>query len=160
MRRIAIALLLSVYAVAVQAESADFVRVHKADRKMILYSKSKVLREYRIALGRNPVGHKQQEGDKRTPEGAYVLDYRNPRSAFRKSIHISYPNKQDRDAARRRGVAPGGMIMIHGAPNAYAGPEGGVLRSDWTDGCIALMNREMDEVWRLVPDGTPIEIEP
>lgn len=160
MRRIAFALLLSICAFAAHAESADLVRVKKAERKMLLYSHDKILREYRIVLGRNPTGHKQQEGDKRTPEGRYVLDYRNPHSSFHKSLHISYPNKQDRESAKKRGVAPGGMIMIHGAPNGFIGPESAVLLTDWTDGCIALTNRDMDEVWRLVPDGTPIEIQP
>ena len=142
------------------AETADLVRVLKGERKMTLLQNGKTIREYRIALGRNPIGHKQQEGDKRTPEGTYKLDYKNPGSSFYKSIHITYPNRADKESARRRGVSPGGMIMIHGQPNGYAAAEAITQKTDWTDGCIAMRNRDMDEVWQLVPVGTTIEILP
>lgn len=120
------------------------------------------IRSYRISLGENPVGHKQQEGDERTPEGDYLLDWRNPNSSFYKSIHVSYPNAQDRARAKQRGVDPGGMIMIHGRPNWLTSAV--VAReydgADWTDGCIAVTNEEMEEIWQLVADGTPIRILP
>lgn len=120
------------------------------------------VRSYRISLGENPVGHKQREGDERTPEGDYLLDWRNPNSSFYKSIHISYPNAQDRARALGRGLNPGGMIMIHGRPNWLTSPV--VAReydgADWTDGCIAVTNEEMEEIWQLVADGTPIRILP
>ena len=140
----------------------DSVVVHKAQRRMKLMKDGQVYREYRIALGDQPVGHKMQEGDERTPEGDYTLDWRNPRSNYYKSIHVSYPNHRDRAFARAMNINPGGMIMIHGRPNWLTSAK--VAREydgrDWTDGCIAVTNEEMDEVWRLVRDGTPIRILP
>jgi murein L,D-transpeptidase YafK len=142
------------------AEKVDLVRVEKSQRKMQLLSGNTVVKEYKIALGARPIGHKQWEGDERTPEGRYVLDWRNPKSMAHKSIHISYPNIRDRAAAKSMGVPPGGAIMIHGAVNGY-GWWGWVLQLiDWTDGCIAVTNPEMDEIWALVQNGTPIEIYP
>lgn len=136
------------------------VRVQKSERRMQLMSGGKPIKEYRIALGAQPAGHKRWQGDERTPEGRYVLDWRNPNSIAHKSIHISYPNAEDMAAAKSMGVPPGGAIMIHGAANGY-GWWGWVLQLiDWTDGCIAVTNREMDEIWTLVQDGTPIEINP
>ena len=119
-----------------------------------------VLKTYKIALGTEPVGPKTQQGDHRTPEGSYILDFRNTHSQFYKSIHITYPNPADRAQARKRGVSPGGSIMIHGLPNGWGRIGKMHLQRDWTDGCIAVTNEEMDEIWRLVPDGTPIEIKP
>lgn len=140
----------------------DSVLVRKGERTLQLLHEGDVYREYRIALGDSPEGHKFQEGDERTPEGDYVLNWRNPNSSFHKSIHISYPNYRDRAFARAIGVDPGGMIMIHGRPNWLTSPA--VAREydnrDWTDGCIAVKNDEMDEIWRLVRDGTPIRILP
>ncbi len=141
-------------------EGADKVVVYKSKRQMQLFRAGKVLRTYRIALGDNPVGHKRQEGDEKTPEGAYVLDWRNPNSRYYKSIHISYPNAQDREQARRRGVSPGGDIMIHGRNGPIVLPDGTWKWKDWTDGCIAVTNAEMDEIWKLVKNGTPIQINP
>ncbi|KAA6186866.1 L,D-transpeptidase family protein [Thiohalocapsa marina] len=145
-----------------EIERVDSVVVRKAERRLELIEDGQVRREYRIALGDQPVGHKMQEGDERTPEGEYVLDWRNPRSSYYKSIHVSYPNARDRAAARAMGVDPGGMIMIHGRPNWLTSAR--VAREyddrDWTDGCIAVTNDEMDEIWRLVKDGTPIRILP
>ena len=129
---------------------------------MELHKQGAVYRTYRISLGDQPRGHKLQEGDERTPEGNYVLDWRNPNSAFYKSIHVSYPNALDRTVARSLGVSPGGMIMIHGLPNWLSSPRlaAEYRRRDWTDGCIAVGNEEMDEIWQLVRDGTPITILP
>ena len=143
-------------------QRVDSVIVKKSERKLQLIQGGKVLREYRVALGDNPRGHKMQEGDERTPEGSYILDWRNPRSNYYKSIHVSYPNSMDQLVARSLGVKPGGMIMIHGRPNWLTSPA--VAREydgrDWTNGCIAVTNEEMDEIWRLVRDGTPIRILP
>ena len=139
---------------------ADQVIVVKSVRTLTLMSNGRVLREYKVALGGSPTGAKQQQGDHRTPEGHYILDRRNPKSRFHKSIHISYPNEKDRREAARRGVSPGGDIMVHGLPNGF-GWLGEVHRAqDWTDGCIAVTNSEIDEIWDLVADGTPIEIKP
>ncbi|OZG74280.1 hypothetical protein BTA51_04495 [Hahella sp. CCB-MM4] len=139
----------------------DMVLVKKRDRTLSLISNGVPFRVYNIALGDDPIGHKQFEGDERTPEGAYTLDWRNPNSHYYKSIHVSYPNPDDIAYAESRGKDPGGMIMIHGWPNAMkAGMSKKLLNEDWTDGCIALTNTAMDEVWRLVSDGTPIVIKP
>ncbi|MBL3556326.1 L,D-transpeptidase family protein [Marinobacter sp. JB05H06] len=136
------------------------VLVRKEERRLYLLSGEQVVRSYRIGLGDNPSGHKLFEGDKRTPEGEYVLDWRNPNSDFYKSIHISYPNEQDRELASAWGLDPGGSIMIHGLPNEAGDMAFAFLGLDWTDGCIAVSNEEMDEIWQLVADGTPIRIVP
>jgi murein L,D-transpeptidase YafK len=138
----------------------DRVLVVKSERKLVLLSQSQVIKTYKVALGGSPVGAKTRQGDHKTPEGLYVLDRRNEHSQFYRSIHISYPSTEDRARARKLGVSPGGDVMLHGLPNGY-GWIGGAHRSrDWTDGCIAVTNDEMDEIWRIVPDGTPIEIRP
>lgn len=139
---------------------ADRVVVLKSDRKMMLYADDKILATYEISLGRNPVGHKTREGDSRTPEGKYVLDWRNPNSNFYRSIHVSYPNQQDTDRAAAAGVSPGGDIMIHGQPNGSGALSPLTQRVDWTDGCIAVSDTEMTEIWHAVDNGTPIEIRP
>lgn len=138
----------------------DLVRVHKSERRLELVSGEAVVRSYPVALGANPVGHKEREGDERTPEGRYVLDWRNPKSAFTRSIHISYPNPEDRAAAKRAGVEPGGMIMIHGQTKGLGWWSWLMQLYDWTDGCIAVTDEEMAEIWQMVEDGTPIEINP
>jgi len=120
----------------------------------------KVLKTYKVALGPEPVGPKQRQGDHKTPEGEYVLDRRNAHSQFYRSIHVSYPSAQDRDRARKLGVSPGGDIYVHGLPNGYAWVGSGHRLKDWTDGCIAVTNEEMDEIWKAVSDGTSIEIRP
>jgi murein L,D-transpeptidase YafK len=135
---------------------ADKVLVVKRQRKLYLIEGSKVLKRYNVSLGGHPVGPKIREGDRKTPEGKYVLDWHNPESQFYKSIHISYPNPMDLARANKLGVPPGGDLFIHGQPNDFTGP--GKQPGDWTDGCIAVSNEEMDEIWRAVPDGTPIEI--
>ena len=136
------------------------VRVDKSERRMELLGKGMVLRTYSVALGGNPIGHKQREGDERTPEGRYVLDWRNPKSALHQSIHISYPNDEDKARPRKAGVSPGGDIMIHGQPNGYGWWAWVLQMFDWTDGCIAVTDAEMEEIWDMVADGTPIEINP
>ncbi|KPP96869.1 MAG: hypothetical protein HLUCCO03_03130 [Marinobacter sp. HL-58] len=143
-----------------EAPEVSEVLVRKEERRLYLISGEEVVRSYRIGLGDNPSGHKLYEGDKRTPEGEYVLDWRNPDSDFYKSIHISYPNKQDREQASAWGLDPGGSIMIHGLPNEAGDMAFAYLGLDWTDGCIAVSNEEMDEIWQLVADGTPIRIVP
>ncbi|MCB2263741.1 MAG: L,D-transpeptidase family protein [Candidatus Thiosymbion ectosymbiont of Robbea hypermnestra] len=139
----------------------DQVMVWKSQRRMALLQDGEVLHEYRIALGEWPRGHKRQEGDERTPEGDYILDWRNPNSRFHRSIHISYPNARDIRRARAMGKDPGGMIMIHGEPKVRSARfRERYLNRDWTNGCIAVRNHEMDEIWRLVRYGTPIRILP
>ncbi len=139
---------------------ADHVVVFKAKRELQLLKDGKVLRTYKVALGTEPIGPKTQHGDHRTPEGNYILDFRNAHSQFYKSIHISYPNAAERAQARKRRVSPGGDIMIHGLPNGMGSIGKMHLLRDWTDGCIAVTNEEIEEIWRLVLDGTPIEIKP
>jgi len=136
------------------------VLVIKSERSLQLLVKGEVYRQYNIALGDNPVGHKQKEGDERTPEGNYVIDYRNPQSRFHLSLHISYPNSEDKQQAKLRGVNPGGDIFIHGMPKSAQWLGAMVNNLDWTDGCIAVSNSEMEEIWALVKNGTPIEIRP
>ncbi len=141
-------------------ETADAVLVEKSSRRLLLLKAGEVLREYPISLGRQPVGHKRMEGDGRTPEGLYVLDWRNPDSRYHLSLHVSYPDAADRAAAAGRGVPPGGDIMIHGLPNGLGWLGRRHLDRDWTDGCIAVTNQEIEEIWGAVPNGTPIEIRP
>lgn len=139
---------------------ADRVVVIKHDRILELYRSGKLIKSYKVALGGNPVGPKTQQGDHKTPEGNYVLDRRNPQSQFYKSIHISYPNARDRDKARANGISPGGDVFVHGLPRGYGWIGSRHRMKDWTDGCVAVTNEEIDEIWRAVPDGTPIEIRP
>lgn len=139
---------------------ADKVLILKEARKIYLYNGDKKIKEYNMALGFSPVGHKQQEGDGKTPEGIYKISGRNPKSAYHLSLRISYPNEQDRKKAQERGVSPGGDIMIHGLPNKLPFIGKAHLLSDWTLGCIAVTNQEIEEIWELVPDGTTVEIKP
>jgi murein L,D-transpeptidase YafK len=141
-------------------ERVNQVIVVKGQRTLSLVSGGKVLHSYRVALGGTPVGAKQQQGDHKTPEGHYILDRRNPHSRFYKSIHISYPNEHEQQRASERGVSAGGDIMIHGLPSGFGWLGATHRERDWTDGCIAVTNAEMDQIWELVPDGTPIEIRP
>ena len=113
-----------------------------------------------MVLGGNPVGDKEEEGDSRTPEGRYVIDAKNPASAFHKSLHISYPDRSDRAAARRRGVSPGGAIMIHGSPDYLAVLYATGVFPDWTAGCVAVSNADMDTIFAGVRVGTPVLIKP
>lgn len=136
----------------------DKVFVDKSARTLQLLSDNKMIKTYHIALGGNPVGHKQQQGDQRTPVGSYTLDYKNEKSKFYRSIHVSYPNTTDKARAKSRGVSAGGDIMIHGQKNGFGAL--GLLNQqrDWTEGCIAVTNDEMDEIMAAVKVGTPIEI--
>lgn len=145
---------------ALAAETADKVVVFKERRVLQLFQGEKLLREYPVVLGGNPVGPKRREGDQKTPEGSYVLDWRNPDSSFYKSIHISYPAPKDLEEAAARYVEPGGMIMIHGQPNYLGWLAFLTQMFDWTNGCIAVTNAEMDEIWDMVPNNTPIVINP
>lgn len=141
-------------------QTADKVEVFKAKRLMILYQDDKIIRQYRVALGDQPVGPKRFQGDEKTPEGLYYLDYRNPQSRYHLSIHISYPSDKDQQYAGQFNQSPGGDIFIHGLPHKYS--FWGKLHRlhDWTDGCIAVTNEEIEEIWKLCPDGIPIMIYP
>jgi murein L,D-transpeptidase YafK len=142
------------------SEKADRVLVVKSAKTLSLYRGAQLLATYPVVFGPHPKGHKQQEGDKRTPEGHYLLDFKKADSAFYKAIHISYPNAQDVERARQRGVSPGGAIMIHGQKNHLGWATPITRRFNWTNGCIALSNKDMDVVWAAVDAGTPINIKP
>lgn len=129
------------------------VIVNKGEREMFLLHHDRLLKRYRVDLGFAPAGHKQFEGDGRTPEGEYLIDRRNPNSSFHLSLGISYPNEADIAYAKAMGLTPGGDIFIHGEPNTFA-----YLSADWTAGCISLKNREMEDVYAMVRDGTPITL--
>ena len=144
---------------AAAAEKASRILVDKSERTLILFAGGKPIRRYPVSLGRNPVGHKRYEGDKRTPEGIYLIDGKNPDSAYHLSLHISYPNEQDRRLARLQGWDPGGQIMIHGLPTGLI-EASSKYELDWTDGCIAVSNEAIEEIWQLVDEGTLIEITP
>lgn len=139
---------------------ADKIVILKSAHSMTLLNGSKVLKTYKVALGSRPVGPKQVEGDHKTPEGNYVIDAKNAHSQFHLSLHISYPSAADQQRARSLGARPGGAIMIHGLAAPFACL--GVLhrQTDWTDGCIAVTNAEIEEIWKLVPVGTRVEIHP
>ena len=136
----------------------DKVFVDKSERILQLLSGDKVIKTYHIALGDSPAGHKRQQGDERTPTGSYKLDYKNEKSSYYRSIHVSYPNANDKAQARKRGVSPGGDIMIHGQKNGFGHLAAVTQKRDWTDGCIAVTNDEMDEIMSVYQAGMPIEI--
>jgi murein L,D-transpeptidase YafK len=135
------------------------VKVDKSENKMYLTEGGNIIKEYHVAFGANPKGHKQQEGDEKTPEGEYTLDYIKENSSFYRAMHISYPNKKDKANAEKLGVSPGGFIMIHGQRNwlGWLAPISQLF--NWTNGCIAITNSEMDEFLELVKVGTKIQIE-
>lgn len=139
---------------------ADRVVVRKGERKLYLLRGEDVLRTYKVALGARPEGHKQFEGDYRTPEGKYRLTRRNPNSEYFLSIQVDYPNDHDIARARRQGLKPGGAIMIHGQPNTPRKSRDYYTNVDWTEGCIAVSNSDMVEIWLMTPPDTPIEIKP
>lgn len=141
-------------------EPADLVVIKKSERRLLLYRTGQEIGNYRISLGLSPNGHKEREGDFRTPEGRYQLTRRNARSEFFLSIQVSYPNAEDVRTARRQGWSPGGLIMIHGLPNIPRYDRERYLSTDWTDGCIAASNEDMLEIWLLTQMDTPIEIRP
>lgn len=155
-----IAFLLPVGSPALAAEPVTLVVVHKAERVLELKSNDTTLHRVAFVLGGSPVGHKEREGDGRTPEGRYVLDWRNSASGYHRSLHISYPSAADLAQAKAAGHDPGGMIMIHGQRNYFGWLAPLVQYFDWTNGCIAVTNSDMDTIWDIVSDGTPIEIEP
>lgn len=156
------ALFVFIGCVNVAVAGVDNILVKKAMRKMYLREGEAVLKEYNISLGKNPKGHKTQQGDSRTPEGEYIISGRNPHSSYHLSLRISYPNEQDVQAAKARGVSPGGDIMIHGYPNKVINRLFDKIHQnyDWTDGCIAVTDAEIEEIWTLVPDKTKIVIQP
>jgi murein L,D-transpeptidase YafK len=138
----------------------DKVLVVKSERRLHLLSRGETLKSYRVSLGKQPNGPKLREGDKRTPEGFYWIDWRKNSDKYNLSMHISYPNARDLARARNDNVPPGSMIMIHGTPLDEEYPEWYFHTLDWTEGCIAMKNDDMREVWSLVADGTLIEIRP
>ena len=139
---------------------ADKVLIEKSQRQLHLLKNGEAFRTFRIALGIRPVGDKEREGDFKTPEGNYILDTRNPNSEYFLSIHVSYPNREDVRSARAKGVDPGGAIMIHGQPNEPTRSEAYYRTQDWTNGCIAVSNSDMIDIWLMTEDNTPIEIRP
>lgn len=142
------------------AETVDLILIKKQKRLLTLFANNKVVKEYSVSLGSDPIGPKRCEGDGKTPEGDYKIVGRNLKSAFHKSLRVSYPNEQDRKLSAIEKCSPGGDIMIHGLPNGVGWVGGSHRLSDWTAGCIAVTDSEIDEIWRLVADGTRVQIEP
>ena len=142
------------------AKQADRIVIEKSKRTMTLMSGATVLKTYKVALGGQPVGAKQRLGDHKTPEGLYAVDQKKADSIFHRALHISYPNARDREYARKLGVSPGGDVEIHGLGARYGWVGAAHRQMDWTDGCIAVTNEEIDEIWPLVAVGTPVEIKP
>jgi murein L,D-transpeptidase YafK len=142
------------------AEQADHILIVKSTRTMTLTRGNKVLKTYKVALGTVPVGPKQKQGDHKTPEGNYVINAKNSHSQFHLALHISYPKAEDRERAQKMGVSPGGDIMIHGLAPQFAFLGALHRQTDWTDGCVAVTNPEIEEIWKLVPVGTTVEIRP
>ena len=138
----------------------DRIVIEKSARTLSIFANSKKLKTYRVALGRNPVGAKQEEGDKKTPEGIYKIDSRNPQSSFHVALHVSYPSDEDKRRAAGRGVSAGFDIMIHGIQNGLGWIGAFHRLHDWTAGCIAVTDEEIEELWRVTPDGTTVEIRP
>ena len=139
---------------------ADLLVVDKSTRRLSVYANGALVRSYSVSLGHHPVGPKEREGDHRTPEGRYVIDHHNPNSAFHLSLHISYPSASDSARAFAAGYSPGGEVMVHGMRNGSGWIGRAHLLVDWTDGCIAVTDAEMDQLYQAVSDGTPIEIRP
>jgi murein L,D-transpeptidase YafK len=140
--------------------TADRILIEKSQRRLTLFSHDAPIKVYRIALGTHPVGAKEREGDGRTPEGHYIIDARNAGSPFHKALHVSYPNEDDRKRASAEGVKPGGGIEIHGLRKGASWIGSVQHLYDWTRGCIAVTNPEIDEIWKWVPVGTPVDIQP
>ena len=159
MKRFLVSIFIAVLCPLPGFASVDWVWVDKSERKMYLVDGDVVVREYTVSLGANPQGHKRERGDEKTPEGTYTLDFVKEDSSFYRAMHISYPNAYDRHDALSRGVSPGGSIMVHGIKNGYEQLSDISHYFDWTDGCIAIKNHEMDEFLRMVKVGTPIRIE-
>lgn len=140
--------------------SIDSIVVEKSERRLTLFSAGQAVRSYRVALGQNPVGAKRVQGDSRTPEGLYVIDRRNENSKYFRSLHISYPNAVDRFLASEKGYTAGGDVMVHGLAPEFADQGATHWKNDWTEGCVAISNEQMMEMWDAVLDGTPIRIKP
>jgi L,D-peptidoglycan transpeptidase YkuD (ErfK/YbiS/YcfS/YnhG family) len=145
---------------ALWTEPADKILIEKKERRLTLLSKGEVIKTYKIALGGDPTGPKEKQGDTKTPEGIYLIDSRNRVSGYHRSLHISYPNEKDKMRAKELGVSPGGDIMIHGIKNGLTWVGTSHAEVDWTKGCIAVSDEEMDEIYKLVPNGTIVEIRP
>lgn len=150
----------AVSAAKVKLAVADSMVLDKSDRRLTLFYRGMPVRQYRVALGKNPLGDKLGRGDGRTPEGLFFIEGRNPQSKYHLALRISYPDATHRARAARRGVAPGGDIMIHGLPDAFASVGALHRQQDWTEGCIAVTNDEIEEIWRAVPNGARILIRP
>ncbi len=148
------------FASAANQPQADKILIIKSAHTMTLLSGEKVLKTYKVALGTTPVGPKRMEGDHKTPEGNYIIDAKNPQSIFHLSLHISYPSAADRQRAAKLGAPPGGAIMIHGLAKQFAYLGALHRQADWTDGCVAVTNVEIEEIWKLVSVGTRVEIRP
>ena len=149
-----------VFSYAIQLGPADKILIEKRERRLTLISKGEVLKTYKIALGGDPKGPKERQGDNKTPEGTYYIDSRNKDSQYHLSLHISYPNERDKMRAKELGVSPGGNIMIHGLKNGFSWVGDSHAEVDWTKGCIAVTDEEIEEIERLVPNGTIVEIRP
>jgi tetratricopeptide (TPR) repeat protein len=145
---------------AIRKGSVDRLLIEKSTRRLMLISQGEVLKSYKIALGGNPIGPKERQGDNKTPEGTYVIDARNRDSRFHLSLHISYPNERDKKRAKDLGVSPGGDIMIHGVKNGFSWVGDAHTGVDWTKGCIAVTDQEIEEIDKLAPNGTIVEIRP
>ena len=145
-------------AASILTEPADRILVLKSARTLRLLRGSTIVAEYPVALGAHPIGRKRQQGDKRTPEGTYRVDALNPQSRYHRAMHLSYPNADDIERARAAGLAPGGDIEIHGLPRGYEHYDPAVFAKDWTDGCIAVSNRAIDEIWTMVQIDTVVQI--
>ena len=145
---------------ALRKEPADKILIEKKERRLTLLSRGEALKTYKIALGENPIGPKERQGDNKTPEGTYVIDSRNKDSGYHLSLRISYPNEKDKKRARELGVSPGGDIMIHGIKNGFSWVGDSHTEVDWTKGCIAVTDEEIEEIDKLAPNGTIVEIRP
>lgn len=161
-KNVIIAMLLMSFPVMAADKTIDNILVEKSARKMYLRQGENTIKEYNIRLGPNPIGHKEQEGDGKTPEGKYTISGRNPKSAYHLALRVSYPNAADKSHAAVKKVSPGGDIMIHGYPNYASNAIFDAVHNnyDWTAGCIAVTDKEIEEIWQLVPNGTLIEIKP
>jgi murein L,D-transpeptidase YafK len=155
-----IALLLPAVVSAQAPTNVDRILVEKSKRALTLLDGTKVVKTYKVALGRNPQGAKDRQGDHRTPEGTYSIDVKKPDSRFHKALHISYPSQADREHAQKLGLSPGGDVEIHGLGSMWGWLGAQHRRIDWTDGCIAVTNEEIDEIYPLIKVGTPVEIRP
>lgn len=153
-------LLLLLTVTGVFADTADRVLVIKSKKMLYLQKEGKTFASYPVVFGNQPKGHKEKEGDGRTPEGQYIIDEKKEDSGYYKALHISYPNEKDIAAAKAKGVKPGGKIYIHGQKNGYGWAARVTQTINWTKGCIALTNKDMEKVWQAVNVGTPIEIKP